>query len=472
MSHSISLLVEFPSPLSSSVPMTSLIQDTFTEQVLLRTLPLIDNTIKSQSCVGLVFCPSSIYALSKVNWTSAVDDLIHRLGTADSEVYSRLNQSRMLLSQSNGSAIELLKKSAGSGYVRLIAQPLVGLDICAWISHPGVATFHFEAIQKVFEASFEHPATDIALLRCGYASQLNASLAKAGFNLVYVANTAFDGAHSKLQSPHHRPVLDPATGVALCEVDTSTFSSLLSGESPHRCAWRNMDVSAILKDPICGISTECYSGPGGMTAPYDTQQAVAALQEAILQSFVSIKRGLTRGVYKQVETLTVLWCPNRGDIWWEEAFLGFLFKEISANAQLRFEYAHVYLQRCPELETSWLGTVTSEYQDLTAYAWFPRRFVYLFEWFRRERQRRNWESEPALEQVARLLFFASVATSVFQASEHLPFPLDQSPKSLLEQVEGHLEKISVTHLDSRPSLQGTEILNWAQGTLLLSAPRT
>lgn len=473
MSKHLSILVECPTPVGPMpISATHCFTNSFEEQVVLRTLPFLSNCIDQNRPISLVLSSASVEALARLDWMIILNDAEKKCATRSLEVLKRLAVTRAFLKQFNGSIIGLFKSAVEQGCLRLIARPFEGVDLSCWISHPGVLNFHFQAIQSVYEGYFGSKLTEISLIGSGYAPHLDAALNDAGFTMVYVDSEAVSGAQSKLTFGIHRPILNPANGIAVCAVDTHVLLALRQSTSISRSQWLNTGRGAVLRDEESGLSSECYPNEAGLVSLYDAQSAVSALDVGLNTATASLKRRLSGTTFKQQHTLTTLWSPTHESLWWEEIGLVASMRRVADANQWVLTHAMTYLKENPEHETAWLGSVLSAARDETEYVWLPRRVVALFERFRIASSAQEDQSQlQRFETVARLLLFSKVSMSTYYAASTLDFLRNQTPAMMLDAAQHLLDEEVCATTEGQSKDSDHPIINWAGDVSLVSATR-
>ena len=473
MSNYLNILVECPTPVGPATTLaTHCFPNAFAEQVVLRTLPLLRQCVEQNRPMSFVVSSASIEALARLNWLDIIDAAEKNCAPSSSEVLRRLTCSRAILTQFGGSVIDALKSAVEQTSLRLIARPFEGIDLSCWISHPGILNFHFKAVQAIFQAYFGTKPTEISLIGSGYAPHLDAALNDAGFTVVFVDSEAVSGAQSKLTFGIHRPVLNPANGIAICAVDTQTLPTLCTSNLVTRTQWLNTGRGALLRDDESGLSLECYPNEDGLVNEYDRSKALSAFGVGLDAATRSLKRRLTGAGFKQQHTLTSLWCPTHENLWWEETELADAIHRLANSNQWTISHAVSYLAENPEQETAWLGSVLSSARDEAEHVWLPRRVVALFERFRAASVSQEGPSAlQRFEAVARLLLFSKVSTRTYHSASSLEFLKEQTSAMILDDIERLLDNEAGIVTNETQKDTDHLIVGWASNVSLVSATR-
>lgn len=468
MSTYTSLMLECPTPVGPMPTLaTHCFSDVFAEHLVLRTLPLLAESSRKDIPVAMVVSSAAIEAIAHRDWVSIIDEAEGKCVSGGHLVGERIGIARQALAQHDGSVIQFFKSLVKQSCLRLIARPFEGVDLSCWISHPGVLNFHFQSIQRVYEAYFGYRATEISLLGSGYAPHLDAGLSDAGFTIAYVESEAVLGAQSKLTFGYHRPVLDPTNGIALCPVDTDLLLGVRRSISSHRSHWLNTASGAILTDPASGLSTECYADDTGLVRSYDVQRALGAFADGLETVIRPIKRKLSSASFRNANTFTTIWSPTGHTFWWEEIELSVALNRLTVANGWRLIHTDRYLQSHPEQDTAWLGSVLSAHAEETSHSWLPRRVVSVFERFRSASmtQEQNVNMDR-FETIARLLLFSKVNSVTYYPGSGLEFLSDQTSASILNAAE-HLLNMD----GASEGLPEHSISLWASEVSLVSASR-
>lgn len=438
MSDYLSLLIEHPTPLDAeSCALTNAFASTFEERVLLRIVPLLES-LPAQP-IGLVMSATTVEHLSRIDWLEVAERASQLLEHPNFAFRARLATSLNIIKTHEGSILDYYSTLVANNQLALVARPFEAVDLACWVSMPAIVNFTFQAIQAVFEAYIGHRPSQISLLSCGYSPNVDGVLNDAGFNIVYVDEAAYGGAQSKLEFGIHRPVLNPANGIARCAVSHSIALDAASASEKQRAFWRHTSISAVIREIDFDLSQECIPSADGSSRPYFEADAVESARAHGGAHFDRLRHRLKRRGLWQSTSMSVVLLPDTNGFWCEEIDACRSFVTTACQHGMTVGLPTTFLHRFPTQAAAWLGAVVAQEQDLLSQVWLPRRLGSLYEAFRRVHQGEpTGVSLETLEHVARMILFAQMSMRVF-VNQPKSTPLaGLTPASLLDEAQQFL----------------------------------